>query len=85
MGRRVLGGQRRTLGCGCGWTAKGHPDRLDTVFRLHKKNCQLAQKSDFVPSETSFNRENGMNNINVSKNGNFHIAPPNNSVIPYTY
>jgi hypothetical protein len=80
-----LGGERRIITCGCGWTAKGHPNRLDTIFRLHKKKCESAQQDD-VPSKTAFKTgENALNNIRVSKNGNHYIAPHNDSVRQFTY
>ena len=37
-----LGGQRRTISCACGWSNIGLPDRLNTIFRLHKKKCGIS-------------------------------------------
>ena len=70
------GGQNRTIRCCCGWTNKGIPDRLDTAFRLHKKKCNLAQQTTYIPSQAPFNIcDNGSNDIKVSKHHNFKLSP----------
>ena len=70
-----LGGQRRTISCACGWSNIGLPDRLNTIFRLHKKKCGISNKSTYKPSDTKFDYENGMNNLKVTKNGNYLVSP----------
>jgi hypothetical protein len=72
------GGQRRTVTCGCGWSAISVPDRLDTIYRLHKKKCEIANKSTHKPSDTPFNTvDNGMRDIKNSKHGNLYVSHGN--------
>ena len=66
-----LGGQRSKISCPCGWSNIGLPNRLDTIFRLHKKKCEIANKSTYKPSDTKF--ENSENSY--TKNGNLLVSP----------
>jgi hypothetical protein len=51
------GGQRRTIEAGCGWRCVGHPNEVDSKYKIHKKFCNTCKDNNFdIPK---FNRTNG--------------------------
>ena len=43
------GGQRRTITFPCDKSVQGHPDRLNTIIRLHHKKCEVCQSTQSKP------------------------------------
>jgi len=61
-----LGGQRRTILCGCGWQKKGAVREVNMVYKIHQKVCPNQVKlaiPEFYAGDNSFN------NVSKSKNG----------------
>lgn len=69
------GGQRRTLGCACGFTTKGAPREANMRMKMHQKKCELGADIP-IPSEKEFNPlKNGFDGIRQSRNGNLVQNP----------
>lgn len=62
------GGQRRTLGCACGFITKGAPREANMRMRMHQKKCELS--ADIRIDETFNPLQNGRDGIIYSRNGN---------------
>ena len=43
----TMGGQRRTITLPCDKVIQGHPDRINTIIRLHHKKCDICR--DITP------------------------------------
>jgi len=54
------GGQRPTLGCACGFIAKGAPREAKKHMRMHRKKCELSAD---IRIETSNPLQNGRDGI----------------------
>lgn len=61
-----LGGQRRTVLCGCGWQKKGSVREVNMVFKIHQKVCPNQIKVTLPEFDAG---ENAFNNVSESKHG----------------
>ncbi len=48
-----LGGQRRTVVCGCGYFVQGHPTQINLRLRLHQKVCEYVETDICLPAYNS--------------------------------
>ena len=67
------GTQKRTIKCGCGKVMIGQPNRLDTLFKLHRKVCPNGTEFKCpLPSTVPFeNMSNtASSGISLNKRGN---------------
>lgn len=68
------GGQKRSVICPCGWTAKSGVRDANAALKLHKKVCERARRAMPITVASVFNQEvvevNGFNGICRSRHGN---------------
>lgn len=67
------GGQKRTVICPCGWTAKSGVRDANAAMKLHKKVCEQAREAMPTNAAPAFNQVadvNGFNGMGHSRRGN---------------
>lgn len=60
------GGQCRTIVCGCGFTIKGDPNRIQLQFKLHTRLCK--HNSGEINLDEPFNKTQGLENWRTKYN-----------------
>ncbi len=69
----MLGGQRRTYICDCGWSTKDSVRAADMKFKLHQKVCPNGSRP---VAPRAFNPSmNGFNGITTSRRGYLQHVP----------
>ncbi len=79
MGGRKTGAQRREIVCGCGFRMGGRPERLDVIFRLHRKKCPKTVEGEkyIIPSKMPWDDQylnSTFGGLSCSRRGNPLVA-----------
>lgn len=82
------GGQKRTIICPCGWTAKSGVRDANAAVKLHRKVCESAREAmptnaipAFSQDGNNFIETNGFNGMSHSRRGNPIHRPLRPSVL----
>ena len=66
-----LGGQIRTIQCGCGWQCRKQLQEANKLYKLHMR---LTHKQDAVPMG-EFDNTQGKKGLGQTKHGNLKYTP----------